>query len=469
MSDTTSHLLLPYIMAAQAQKHVTHNEALRLLDGIVQLAVRDRDLSAPPDTPADGDRYIVASGASGSWTGWDWNVALWNDGAWLRLPPRTGWRAWVEAENVLLVWEGTAWVPAAGLTDPAPQLGINTSADATNRLAVAAPATLFTHDDGGHQLKINKATSSDSGTILFQTGWSGRAEMGLAGDDDYHFKVSPDGGTWHEAIVIDAASGRVSLPATPHRDILAAGRTYHVDPASGSDANDGLSATAAFQTIQKAIDSALNVDAAGHAVTIQLADGTYTSGGRISRPMIDGSQLTILGNAAEPGNVAIAVAGANAFLIDAAGAKVRLEGLTFSGDVGVWARFGGVVFLTGKNAFGACGFRHIGADNGGFVEMLGGEIAIEGAAPHHLYADAGGRIFYALGTTIISGSPGFPFGFAYAQSAALITSHGMTWSGDALGPRYQAVLNGVINVNGSGPDFFPGDSAGALASGGQYA
>ena len=74
------------------QKHVTHNEALRLLDGLVQLSVLDRDLAAPPASPADGDRYIVASDATGDWAGWDLNVALWTDGAWLRLPPRTGGR-----------------------------------------------------------------------------------------------------------------------------------------------------------------------------------------------------------------------------------------------------------------------------------------------------------------------------------------------------------------------------------------
>ncbi|NIY96792.1 DUF2793 domain-containing protein, partial [Salipiger sp. HF18] len=63
MSDTTTHLLLPYIHAARAQQHVTHNEALRILDGLVQLSVLDRDLTAPPGSPTDGDRYIVASGA----------------------------------------------------------------------------------------------------------------------------------------------------------------------------------------------------------------------------------------------------------------------------------------------------------------------------------------------------------------------------------------------------------------------
>jgi len=51
MSDATTHLLLPYILAAQAHKHVTHNEALRILDGLVQLSVLDRDLAAPPGSP----------------------------------------------------------------------------------------------------------------------------------------------------------------------------------------------------------------------------------------------------------------------------------------------------------------------------------------------------------------------------------------------------------------------------------
>jgi len=93
-------------LATQAQKHVTHNEALRLLDGLVQLSVLDRDLTAPPGSPADGDRYIVGSGATGDWAGWDLNVALWTYGAWLRLPPRPGRRAWVEAEVLLLVYDG---------------------------------------------------------------------------------------------------------------------------------------------------------------------------------------------------------------------------------------------------------------------------------------------------------------------------------------------------------------------------
>lgn len=109
MADISPHLLLPYILAAQAQKHVTHNEALRLLDAVVQLSVLDRDLAAPPATPADGDRYIVASGATGLWAGWDLNVTTWVDGVWMRLVPRPGWLAWIADEASVAVWTGTIW------------------------------------------------------------------------------------------------------------------------------------------------------------------------------------------------------------------------------------------------------------------------------------------------------------------------------------------------------------------------
>ncbi|MDO5704255.1 MAG: DUF2793 domain-containing protein [Paracoccus sp. (in: a-proteobacteria)] len=113
MAETTAHLALPFIMASQAQKHVTHNEALRMLDGIVQLSVLDRDLTAPPGSPAEGDRYIPASGATGAWAGWDGSIAYWIDGAWMRILPAPGWLAWVADEAQAFVWTGSAWIPVA--------------------------------------------------------------------------------------------------------------------------------------------------------------------------------------------------------------------------------------------------------------------------------------------------------------------------------------------------------------------
>jgi len=109
MADTTL-LQLPLLAAAQAQKHVTVNEALLRLDALVQLAVKDRDLTAPPGNPSDGDRYIPASGATGTWDGWDLNIAWYVDGVWTKLVPRAGWLAWVEDEEALLVHDGSDWI-----------------------------------------------------------------------------------------------------------------------------------------------------------------------------------------------------------------------------------------------------------------------------------------------------------------------------------------------------------------------
>jgi hypothetical protein len=209
MSETT-HLLLPYLAAAQAQKHVTHNEALRLLDGLVQLAVLDRTRTAPPPAPADGDRHIVASGATGLWTGWDLNVAFWVDGAWTRLVPREGWLAWVADEDLLLGFDGNAWVVTGGggvsladLADGAADLlGVNTAADGINRLAVRSNNALLTAvsvGDGGTgsaRQVVNKEAVGDTASVLFQTSFSGRAEVGTVGSDGLLVRVSPDGSSW---------------------------------------------------------------------------------------------------------------------------------------------------------------------------------------------------------------------------------------------------------------------------------
>ena len=76
MPDETTILSLPLILPAQAQKHVTHNEALVKLDLMVQLAVISRTLTTPPPLPTIGDRHIVAAGATGPWVGQTGRIAL---------------------------------------------------------------------------------------------------------------------------------------------------------------------------------------------------------------------------------------------------------------------------------------------------------------------------------------------------------------------------------------------------------
>lgn len=113
MADNTARLGLAYILASQAQKHVTHNDALRLLDGIVQTAVINRTRTTPPASPSEGDCYIVAAGASGTWDTWDGDVALYADGAWYRLVAIAGMRVWDIATDELVVRVGSSWLSLA--------------------------------------------------------------------------------------------------------------------------------------------------------------------------------------------------------------------------------------------------------------------------------------------------------------------------------------------------------------------
>jgi hypothetical protein len=216
MPDNTPILQLPLILPAQAQKHVTHNEALRLLDVMVQLSVLTRTLTVPPATPSVGDRHIVPTGATGSWAGQAGRIALAAVTGWEFIQPLTGWTAQVMAEGQAAVFDGVVWKSPSDGTVTVARLGVSTAADATNRLAVSSPATLLNHAGAGHQVKVNKAAAGDTASLLFQTGFSGRAEMGTAGSDDFAIKVSANGSAFFTALQTAGATGEVTLPAPVH-------------------------------------------------------------------------------------------------------------------------------------------------------------------------------------------------------------------------------------------------------------
>lgn len=112
----TSRLKLPLLDAAQAQKHVTVNEALLLIDLLVGvIPVLDRTLGAPP-AAVDGAVYILGGTGTGAWAGFSANdLALKLDGGWRRVLPSQGMIAAVAAEGgVQLTWSGTAWIAVGG-------------------------------------------------------------------------------------------------------------------------------------------------------------------------------------------------------------------------------------------------------------------------------------------------------------------------------------------------------------------
>jgi len=117
MSDTVRHGM-PLLSAGQAQKEVTHNEAVLTVDRLLHLAVMTRALSAPPSSPVAGDAYIVAAGGSGEWAGFSGQLASHDGFGWVFSPPVRGCLAWIVDEASFSVFDGgwsTGGWPASAL------------------------------------------------------------------------------------------------------------------------------------------------------------------------------------------------------------------------------------------------------------------------------------------------------------------------------------------------------------------
>jgi hypothetical protein len=225
--DQTPKLSLPYLMPSQTQKHVTLNETFRQLDILVQACVHSRSEISPPVAPSEGDGYLLsAEPTGGAWTGAASGTLTWfQDGAWRFLLPQEGWRVFINDEAVLSVFDGTGWRDIAGEAAlNATSLGINSAASAQQRLSVKSDFTLISHDDvtpgsGDAYIQVNKAGPDRTASLLFQSGWSGRAEIGLAGDDRLALKTSGDGSQWHTAMLA-GANGYVAFNgAAPQPDV----------------------------------------------------------------------------------------------------------------------------------------------------------------------------------------------------------------------------------------------------------
>ena len=219
MSDTSARLALPLLQPAQAQKHVTHNEALLILDVATQLVVQGFDATVPPASPEEGAVYALGAAPQGVWAGQGGALALWWDGIWRFFAAQDGWRAGLAGTAQVFVHQGGTWVAQEMATDNLEGVGVNTTADATNRLSVRAAQTLLSHEGAGHRLALNKASAADSAEIVLQSNWSGRAVLALDAGDALNLKLSADGATWVDAMTWDPGSGHagfgVSAPARP--------------------------------------------------------------------------------------------------------------------------------------------------------------------------------------------------------------------------------------------------------------
>ncbi len=221
MSETYQHGL-PLLAAGQAQKHVTVNEALARLDAVAQLRVVSKDVTIPPQDAADGQTYVVPVGASGAWAGQEGRIALWANGGWKIMQPRTGWQAWCEGSGDAMVYDGTDWVEDAVVISGSGAATLFRVAEVDHELAVGASSVAAGLLPGGSVVYgvTGRVVDAITGTA---TGW----KLGVSGSvDRYGSGLGVDLNAW--------ASGLTSQPLAYYSD------TDVVLTAEGGDFGGGI-------------------------------------------------------------------------------------------------------------------------------------------------------------------------------------------------------------------------------------
>jgi hypothetical protein len=142
-TSATPRFALPLLFAGQAQKEFYLNEAHALADALLHAAC-EGETAEPPVSPAEGEAWLVASGASGEWTGQDGKVASYQAGNWLFAAPNDGMRLFDRATGQMLLHRGS-WVRAAAPSSPVGGAVIDVEARAAiaDLIAALADAGVF--------------------------------------------------------------------------------------------------------------------------------------------------------------------------------------------------------------------------------------------------------------------------------------------------------------------------------------
>lgn len=261
------------------------------------------------------------------------------------------------------------------------------------------------------------------------------------------------------------------------RTVLTGNATYYVR-SDGSDSNNGLANTSggAFLTIQKAVDTAAALDIAGFAVTIQIADATYSAGAVLKNVVgfAAPGNLVIQGNNTTPANVLISTAAANThgFIADSLSSVWDIKDLkiqTSTATSNALVAQGGSALRYGNIDFGSCNGIHIQAFAPGSTITCLSNYAVSGGAAAHYQSYYGAQIIAPSKTITITGtlSIGFWADMRVLGSGQLFSQ---TFSGTytVTGTRYRSSENAVVFVNGAGATYFPGNVNGTPATGGLY-
>ena len=176
----TPRFALPLLDAAQAQKHVTVNEALARTDALAAGRVEALGRTAPPAEPGEGTLWGVGAGATGAFAGQDGRVALFLNGGWTFADPWQGWALWEAASGALWRYGPGGWTPAGGAGAASPGGAATALLIAETDHAVGTGASSTTAAIIPDKAVVIGVTARVTEAIGGATGW----QLGVTGAPD---------------------------------------------------------------------------------------------------------------------------------------------------------------------------------------------------------------------------------------------------------------------------------------------
>lgn len=250
---------------------------------------------------------------------------------------------------------------------------------------------------------------------------------------------------------------------------LLANQTFYYSPTGNDSTGDGTSLNP-WATIQFAMNFVYtNYDVNGFKVTFLSTSASATYNQTAIMPGL------LVGQPSSTDAVVVDLAlstlnGTGVGIGVVNGANIMVQNANLKGAAGcnvLQASRGNIQIGSGISFDASPGATHISIGAGGLVSALN-NYTIKGGADYH-WAGTGNSLASFSGRTVtITGTPSFGALFCFSEWCSVVLCSGMTFVGSATGTRYNANMNGVIDTNGAGPNYLPGNAAGSITLGGQY-